>query len=140
FQIQNKTPLSEIEYPLYLIQPSGFRIYIDGMISPLLEQDCGCTGVVINLRDISETIVMKRVVHDAYRQIEENLEKFALLNDQIRNPLSIIVAILDINECEHLKDIMPYIHEIDRIIDQLDNGYIASSKIRNFLKKHHEID
>ncbi|HOJ96248.1 MAG TPA: response regulator [Methanospirillum sp.] len=140
FQIQNKTPLSEIDYPLYLIQPSGFRIYIDGMISPLLEQDCGCTGVVINLRDISETIVMKRVVHDAYRQIEENLEKFALLNDQIRNPLSIIVAILDINECEHLKDIMPYIHEIDRIIDQLDNGYIASSKIRNFLKKHHEID
>jgi hypothetical protein len=35
----------------------------------------------------SETIVMKRVVHDAYKQIEENIEKFALLNDQIRNPL-----------------------------------------------------
>ena len=82
----------------------------------------------------------KPVVHVAYRQIEDNLEKYALLNDQIRNPLSIIVAILDINESEQLPDIMRYIHEIDKIIDQLDNGYIASSKIRNFLKKHHEID
>jgi len=92
------------------------------------------------LRDISESIVMKRVVHDAYRQIEDNLEKFALLNDQIRNPLSIIIAILDINESEQLQDIMPYIREIDRIIDHLDSGYITSSKIRGFLKRHHEID
>ncbi len=140
YHVQKSTPLSEIDYPLYLSKPSGSRVYIDGVISPLEEPDHGCSGVVINLRDISESIVMKRVVHDAYRQIEDNLEKFALLNDQIRNPLSIIVAILDINESEQLPDIMPYIHEIDKIIDQLDNGYIASSKIRNFLKKHHEID
>ncbi len=140
YQVKEKTPLSEIDYPLYIIHPDGSKIYIDGMISPLEESNHGCSGFVLNIRDISETIVMKRVVHDAYKQIEENIEKFALLNDQIRNPLSIIVAILDINECEHLKEIMPFIHEIDRIIDQLDKGYIASSKIRGFLKRYHEID
>jgi CheY-like chemotaxis protein len=140
FNIQKPLPLSEIDYPLYVRQGSDSRIYIDGVISPLQEPNHGYTGVVINLRDISETIVMKQIVHDAYKQIEENLEKFAMLNDQIRNPLAVIVAILDLNDSEQLQNIMPYIREIDEIIDRLDNGYIMSSKIRRFLKKYHEIN
>ncbi|WP_373839423.1 response regulator [Methanospirillum sp.] len=141
FNIPKPIRLSDLDYPLYLKQTPVSRIYIDGMISPLQEPNHGgCSGVVINLRDISESIEMKQVVHDAYQQIEQNLEKFALLNDQIRNPLAVIVAILDLNESEQLQNIMPFIREIDGIIDKLDSGYIASSKVREFLKKYHEID
>lgn len=139
-QIQKRMHLSEIDYPLYIQHPAGHKIYIDGVLSPLEEPEHGYAGVVINIRDISESVVVKKVLHDAYKQIEINLEKFALLNDQIRNPLSVIIAILDLYESEHLEEILPYVKEIDEIIDQLDNGYIESSKIRNILKKHHEID
>ncbi len=79
------------------------------------------------------------MITDALNQIEINMEWFALLNDQIHNPLAVIVAMHDLYDPGMLNDLMPQIKEIDEIIDQLDEGYIKSEKVHSFLKCHHEV-
>lgn len=130
---------SHFDNLLYIKRPDGSTAFVDGNIAPINDLNNECLGLVFNIRDISEIIKTKEIISQAFNQIEENLEKFALLNDQIRNPLSIIVAILDLDDSDLITKIMPYVMEIDELINQLDNGYIVSSKVRTFLKKHHEI-
>ena len=72
-------------------------------------------------------------------QIEENLTNLATLNDHIRNPLMIISAYTEMDATEHAEVVMEQIKEIDGIINRLDRGFLESEKIREFLRKHHDL-
>ena len=48
-------------------------------------------------RDITERKEIERLKRDAFRQIEKNMEQFAILNDHIRNPLQAIVGLSLLN-------------------------------------------
>lgn len=137
--IEENVSFSSFGSLLHVKHNDGTIRYVDGTIAPIKDQSDLFLGLVVDLRDITERIETRESIDRAYHQIEENLEKFALLNDQIRNPLSVIVAIMDLDETDIIEKVMPYIQEIDAIITQLDEGYIVSSKVRNFLKRHHEI-
>jgi|Deesub1362A_J573_1020465.scaffolds.fasta_scaffold00341_22 two-component system response regulator len=72
----------------------------------------------------------------AYRQIEENIENYAILVDQIRNNLSIIsgIAELKVEDEEAREILLKEVTRIEEVIKRLDKGWLGSEKIRKFLK------
>ncbi|MEA2035081.1 MAG: PAS domain S-box protein [Euryarchaeota archaeon] len=91
------------------------------------------------VRDITEEREARRREEVALKQIETNLTQLSILNDQIRNPLAVITALVDFEEMETAEKILVQIHEIDEIITRLDLGWLESAKIRDYLMKHHGI-
>lgn len=94
------------------------------------------TGVQGVVRDVTERREMEEAREEAYAQIERNIAQFAALGDEIRNPLSVIVALADLNCAEEdAERIFEQARAIDAIIDRLDQGWIESEKVQAFLKK-----
>lgn len=75
----------------------------------------------------------------AYRQITKNLEQLAILNDHIRNPLQGIIGYAGMGEGELFEKIISLSNTIDSIVTELDEGYLESKKIHDFLILHGEI-
>lgn len=90
-------------------------------------------------RDITEKKEIERREREAYQQIEKNMQQFATLNDQIRNPLSVIVMLAGFGSDENSQKILERARDIDSILDRLDTGWQESEKVRKFLKKHYGI-
>lgn len=91
--------------------------------------------------DITEFKIMRERERQALAQIERNLEQLATLNDQIRNPLSIIVALLACEERPDTKQrILDAVHSIDDMVKALDRGWMESAKVREFLEKYQQIN
>ncbi len=70
------------------------------------------------------------------RRIDENIEQFATLADRIRNPLAAIVGLADLAGGEASEKIIRQALAIDAVITDLDRGWLASMKVREFLRKH----
>lgn len=71
----------------------------------------------------------------AYEQIGYNIEQFTIRVDIIRNPLTVIVGVADMNEGEKMRLIAEQAERIESIIKQLDAGCIESEKVRQLLIK-----
>ncbi len=64
----------------------------------------------------------------------------AYLNDNIRNPLTIIMALSEIHfDGEAGKKIQEQIEIIDDSISQLDTRWSESEKVLDFIRKHYQI-
>ncbi|NLO77124.1 MAG: PAS domain S-box protein [Methanomicrobiales archaeon] len=111
------------------------RFDIRGALLSYLGQEM----VVLIGRDVTELLNLKQREREAMDQIEENLTNLATLNDHIRNPLMIISAYTEMDATEHAEVVMEQIKEIDGIINRLDRGFLESEKIREFLRKHHDL-
>ncbi len=81
----------------------------------------------------------KNLEQTAYNQISKNLEQLAILNDHIRNPLQGIVGYAGMGEGESFTKIIELSMEIDSIVTKLDEGYLESKKIRDFMELHEHI-
>ncbi len=77
-----------------------------------------------------------RFINNAFRQIDHNIEQFAILGDHIRNPLTVIVGLADLHETAISQRIIEQARIIDQIVSKLDRGWIESEKIREFLRKY----
>jgi PAS domain S-box-containing protein len=75
----------------------------------------------------------------ALEQIEVNMEQMAILNDHIRNPLQTMVGWADLEGGALAEKILEQAREIDEIVHKLDQGWMHSEKIREFLRKHYAI-
>ncbi len=88
------------------------------------------------------TIWLEKREARALVQIQQNLMQLATLNDEIRNPLTVIKALNDIN-MEYTEKSRKIIDEqidyIDNIIRRLDAGWLNSEKIWDYLMKHHGV-
>lgn len=91
-------------------------------------------------RDMTETVEMREREKEALRQIEENLLSLAILNDHIRNPLTVISATADLHEDDSREVILSQVDQIDEIVRKLDQGWLESAKIREFLVKHYDFE
>ena len=87
-------------------------------------------------RDITDRKRLSELQHNAIDQIDLNMEQFAILNDRIRNPLGVIAGIASFDESKENQMIIDQVKLIDKLVDELDQGWIESEKVRNFLKKH----
>jgi PAS domain S-box-containing protein len=71
-------------------------------------------------------------------QIEQNMEQFQILNDQIRNPLQAIMGFVDLDCVRYRARILEQIRVIDDLVDRLDRGWVESEKVRQFLIRHYK--
>jgi nitrogen-specific signal transduction histidine kinase len=76
---------------------------------------------------------------EAFQQIESNMQQFALLNDHIRNPLQGIIGISDLMQNKYSEQIIKLARGINDIVHKLDQGYIESEKIYEFLRKYYGV-
>jgi PAS domain S-box-containing protein len=118
-----------------LVTNTGSRIPIE--MSAHLFTIRGIQTFIIVGRDITERRLYESMRQEAFEQIDKNMEQFAILNDEIRNPLQVILGFILIDECVHQEQILRQIEEIDRIITELDLGWIESEKVRKYLRKYH---
>jgi sensor domain CHASE-containing protein len=88
-------------------------------------------------QEIFQRQLMEAQRREAYEQIEKNIEQFAILGDHIRNPLAVIVGLADLTGGTAAEKILDQAKAIDRIIDQLDRGWIESEKVREFLRRYY---
>ena len=87
--------------------------------------------------DITDRKQMEMEKKKALEQIEQNIEQFAILNDHIRNPLAVIMGLSSLAPGEISDKIILQAREIDRIVTQLDRGWVESEKVRDFIKRHY---
>ena len=99
----------------------------------------GRPALVAIVRDITEREEVEHLKMEAFRQIESNLQQFAILNDHIRNPLQGIVGIADLMKDPLALKIISHARVIDEIVKKIDRGYIESEKIHEFLRKYYNI-
>ena len=86
--------------------------------------------------DITDRKQMETIKRQALEQIEKNIEQFAILGDHIRNPLAVIVGLSSLAPGDVTDKIILQAREIDRIVTQLDMGWIESEKVREFIKRY----
>lgn len=93
--------------------------------------------VLLSARDIHERKEMEDLKKKAFTQIDQNIEQFSILNDQIRNPLTVLLILAEEMEDDRKDMILQQIHRIDDIIDKLDTGLLQSDKVRAFLRRYY---
>lgn len=118
------------------IRGDGTVVKTEANLSAVLTE--GTILIMGIFRDVTEIHKMRERETYAITQIEEDLVKFAALNDQIRNPLTVITMLTDLGG-DHREAIRIQINIIDELITEGDKQYAKSDKVRLFLKKHYGI-
>ncbi len=117
----------------------GGVVYLKIDASPIIKN-----GVIIGIQgvahDITERELLKKREREAYAQIENNIEQFAILGDHIRNPLQVILALASLEDSPNAERIVEQVRQIDSIIAQLDRGWIESENIRRYLRRHYGLE
>lgn len=90
-------------------------------------------------RDITERKEQQKMEAEAFRQIEKNMEQFAILNDHIRNPLQVILGLACLYDREVGEQIAGEVKKIDALVNSLDQGWLQSEKIRKVLRRHYDL-
>ena len=94
--------------------------------------------VLIQYHDISDhKRLEEQLKKEGVMQIEQNMEQFQILNDQIRNPLQAIMGYVSLDCVRYQENIMKQIGVIDDLVSRLDRGWVESEKVRKFLLRHY---
>ncbi|PWR71904.1 PAS domain-containing protein [Methanospirillum stamsii] len=118
----------------------GTDVWISMNVKAVRDEDGQILLFEGSIEDISRRINAELENERALIQIKKNIAELTLLNDGIRNPLTIIEIIAEDLIPEKQKAISFQVKKIDSLITQLDNRWVESLKIIQYLKKHHEID
>ena len=91
-------------------------------------------------RDITDELNLEKEKDAALVQIQKNLAQLAILNDEIRNPLSIIVAYTELY-CDKtvIDPITTQIKKIDDLINNLDQRWLQSEKVLTAIRKQYHL-
>lgn len=125
------------EMPLKKTDESPFYILL--WINLVKNERNNPVCIMASFIDITDKKQMEAVKRSALEQIEKNIEQFAILGDHIRNPLAVIVGLSSMSPGEVTDKILFQAREIDRIITQLDQGWIESEKVREFIKRYYMV-
>ncbi|PKL60355.1 MAG: hypothetical protein CVV33_03090 [Methanomicrobiales archaeon HGW-Methanomicrobiales-4] len=99
----------------------------------------GVRLVRMSFIDITERKITDEKIRKGVQMLALNQETLAILNDQIRNPLTVIALVADGIDPEKEAQIMHEITRIDDIITQLDKGWLESDKVRKIMKRHYDM-
>jgi PAS domain S-box-containing protein len=99
----------------------------------------GTEWLCAEIQDITERKIMEAGREAAISQIQKNLAELSMINDGVRNPLSVILGYAEIYCSEGFENIDTQVQRIDGMIHQLDQRWNESEKIIRYLKKHHGV-
>lgn len=94
---------------------------------------------VCTMVNITDRKQLEEAQRQALEQIDKNIEQLAILGDHIRNPLAVIIGLTCMLAEDIANKVLFQAREIDRIITQLDMGWIESEKVRNIIKRYYGI-
>ena len=104
--------------------------------SPIVEKKT-IVGFQVIGRDISERILHERLRERAFDMTERNIAQFAVLADHVRHPLQVIMGVADLLDDEAVaENLREQVRRINVQISELDQEWIESRKIREFLKRY----
>lgn len=114
----------------------GSVAFVELNESPIVE-----SGKVIGVqavgRDITERKRDEQLRRQAFSQIERNIEQFAVLGDHIRQPLQVTLGRAELlDDKETAAVIRKQVERINEYIQQLDQGWVESRVIREYLRRH----
>lgn len=92
--------------------------------------------MLVVARDVSEERRREQEQVDSLRQIQRNMEQFQILNDQIRNPVQVIIGLADMEGGDVASRIIRQAHDINEIVRQLDIGWLESAKVSAYLRRY----
>jgi PAS domain S-box-containing protein len=118
----------------------GTIICLENSVKMLRDESGIPIGLIGTSRDITEKKRAEEAWEEAFAQIEDNIYQFSILNDQIRNPISVIMGIADLEGGEEMERIIRQVKVIDGIISRLDQGVLESESIRSFMRKRYQTD
>jgi PAS domain S-box-containing protein len=122
-----------------LLKYNGSPLYVQ-FYANLVRNEVGKpVCVMLSFIDITDRKQMEVAKRTALEQVEKNIEQFAILGDHIRNPLAVIVGLSSLVPGDITDKIILQAREIDRIITQLDMGWIESEKVREFIKRYYMV-
>jgi two-component system, response regulator PdtaR len=108
-------------------------------LHPVMESDPANAWVLIHYHDISDhKRFEEQIKREGMARIEQNMEQFQILNDQIRNPLQIIQGYVSLDGPANQDRIMDQIGVINNLVSRLDRGWVESEKVRQFLLRHYQ--
>lgn len=98
-------------------------------------------GEIQSLEGTIEDITRRKKIESenniSLNQLKKNFAEFAILNDGIRNPLTILAILAESCEPVTSHQIFHYISVIDDLIRELDKRWLESEKVITYLQKHH---
>ncbi|WP_128693774.1 PAS domain-containing protein [Methanoculleus taiwanensis] len=117
---------------LYRTQKSGVR-HLDVLITRTDHSGGNAPhGYLALVQDITDRV-------RAINRIEQNMEQFAILGDHVRQPLQVILGVSSLVDDPLTGKITAEVERINGYIKQLDQGWIESRKIREFLRRNEMI-
>jgi PAS domain S-box-containing protein len=134
--LQNK--LEGIELPVQ--DKEGNIRAISWNSAHIKDQEGNLLGIIAQGVDVTNQKLLMREKNTALKQIERNMAELSILNDGIRNPLTIITCLVENLDSEIADKILTAVKMIDDMIYQLDRRWYESEKILEFLRKHYEIE
>ena len=97
-------------------------------------------GIYLYGLDVTASLEMEELKKYTITQIEKNIEQFAVLGDNLRNPITAIIGLCDLLEDrETAARIHARAQEINDLITRIDRGWIDSEKVRNMIRKYYDI-
>lgn len=102
------------------------------------------TGQIIGTLSSGEDLTHKKTLEEEKTrllgQIQRNLAQIAFLNDNIRNPLAVIMTLSDIHlKGEAGRKVQEQVEIIDDTITKLDQRWSESEKVLEFIRKNYQI-
>jgi len=94
---------------------------------------------VFVLSDITRSTVLDEIRREVFCQLNRNMEQFAILNDEIRNPLQVLSGIVELKDPRLADEIRPLVEEINMIVRKLDMGWLESEKVRSMIARHYGV-
>ncbi len=134
--VRNGSPYDE---EMEIITRSGERRWVRATGEAIMNEYGRIIGVHGAFQDITQRKEAEEAWKKAYAQIEDNMVQFSVLNDQIRNPLTVIMALADLEGGESAEKIMEQVKAIDQIVTLLDQGVLESESIRKFMRRHDQL-
>lgn len=132
--------LSEGRYQRITLQGKldSDEFWLDTIFVPILSRTNDITQIIALSRDITIQVLFdKEMEKQGIIQIEKNMEQFQILNDEIRNPLAVIMSIISLHDDEESRIVLEQIDHINNLVSRLDHGWVESEKVRSFFIKHY---
>ena len=116
----------------------GSVFYVRVVTTPVFGKDAVPFCFMASFEDVTEERHLHERENEALSLIEENITGIAVINDEIRNPLTVIMAYAGMMETPEGEIIEQQAGEIEALIHRIDKGWILSDTMKEFLKQRTE--
>ncbi|WP_255336555.1 PAS domain-containing protein [Methanosarcina sp. KYL-1] len=112
--------------------PDGRKWHVKS--SPLKNREGKIIGAIETRYEITHQAEMEEINKHALEQLERNMKQFAFLLDSIRNPLTVIRLLAELEKSENSIKSLKQIEKIEHILNKLDTEWKNSEELEDSLK------